>query len=119
MRGVVGRGGALALGSPLSIDKPDSVTERPDESAARPQRKTSDRLRHRPRAVGATRGIEAVKRRCVDVDPIQRLLVDRPYRTLAQAGLDVEHAPKTGFHERDSIGKSAVPRNRDAHRTRK
>src|ERR1700682_1113930 len=98
MRGVIRRGRDLALGPALSIDKPDSVTQRRDESAAGAKSETSDSLGHRPRPIRAAGGVEADERRRVDVDPIQRTLVDRPYRTLAETGLDVEHAGKARFH---------------------
>ena len=53
----------------------------PSRSAERP-----DPRRHRPRAGGARARVEPVQRGRADVDPVERLLVRRPDRALAQLG---------------------------------
>src|SRR5439155_2648761 len=101
MRRIVGCVGDLAFRIAVAIDKPEPVPQRGDETSAPAQRETADGGWHGPHGVPPRERIEAVERRSVDVDPVENLLVGRPYRALAQARLDVEHTLKRGRHLRD------------------
>src|SRR5436190_20143297 len=90
--GIVGCCDDLVLQNAGCRRGPDAATERDDKSAVRTQRKRADRLRHRKHRVGAGCRIESVQRGCIDVDPIERLFGDGPYRTFAEIGLGVERA---------------------------
>ena len=92
--GSYGAAATLRSSVPSRLREPDAAAQRDDEAAGAAQREAADRLRHRHHGVVAGRGIEAVERRRVDVDPVQHLLGGRPDRAFAEARLDVEHAAK-------------------------
>src|SRR6185437_10441489 len=96
VRRVVGRLRDMSLEPAFAVAKPDAAAQRDDEPAALAKLVAADRFRHRHRDVVAARRIEAVERRRVDVDPVERLLVDRPQRTLGEARASVENAGEAG-----------------------
>ncbi len=106
VRGVERRAGDRRPQVALPVGEVQPVAQRDDEPAALAQGEAPDRRRHRHRRVAAGRGVEAVQRRGVDVDPVQHRFVDRPHRTLAEARAGVEHATEGGVEgHRDSRGR--------------
>ena len=96
VRGIVGRIGELALEPACA-----SASQMPPRSAT--TNPPLARIAKQPIDSGIgiavlrpVDGIEAVERGRVDVDPPQRLVVDRPDRAFAEACLDVEHAGERG-----------------------
>jgi hypothetical protein len=92
MRRIVGSVGYFAAERAVRVGEPHSAAQR-DHEAARPDAaRSSQSIRASASPRCDRRRIEAVERRRVDVDPVQRLFLHRPHRTLAEAGLDVEDA---------------------------
>ena len=92
MRRIVRCVGELLRQRPVRAREPDAAAQRHDEPARGTQRETADRLGHRHRDVGRARGIEAIERRRVDVDPVERAFLGRPHRAFAEIRLRVVHA---------------------------
>ena len=89
---IIGRIGELLHQHAVGAREPDPVAQRDHEAAGRAEREAADRFGHRHRQVGAGGGVEAVERRRIDVDPVERVLVGRPHRALAEARLRIERA---------------------------
>jgi hypothetical protein len=80
----------LLRASAVGIEQPQAGAEACDEAAALPEPDASDLLGHGKGPMHAVRGLKAVERLALDIDEVERLLLDGPDGALSQFGPNIQ-----------------------------